>query len=359
MNEPSLNGTGADDTPKDMDAPNDTTVATVDVVGVGNAIVDVISRTDDAFLASQGLVKGSMNLIDEARADQLYGLTGPAIEASGGSAANTMAGVASLGGTASYIGKVSDDFLGEVFAHDLRSAGVGFDVPAAQVGPATARSLILVTPDAQRTMNTFLGISSLLAPEDVLPATATAGTLLFCEGYLWDVDSAKQAIRKALRLAHEAGRRTSLTLSDTFCVDRHRAEFRTLVREDIDVLFANQHELRALYEDDDLTACINAVRREAPLTCVTRGGEGSLLVTASDVVEVRAEEIAPVVDTTGAGDQYAAGVLYGLARGLDLEVAGWLGSLAASEVISHLGPRPAQSLRELAKLERASVFKPV
>lgn len=328
----------------------DNSSATVDVVGVGNAIVDVIARASDEFVLGQGLVKGSMTLIDDDRAHVLYDLMGPGIEASGGSAANTMAGVASFGGTAAYIGKVADDLLGMVFGHDMRSVGVHFDVPPAVGGPATARCLILVTPDAQRTMNTYLGISSLLEPDDVVGATATSGALLFCEGYLWDVDSAKHAIRKALRLAGDAGRKTALTLSDTFCVERHHAEFRSLVANDVDVLFANRAELRVLYETDDLRTGVKAAQADVDLACITLGKDGSLLVTPDEVIEIRAEEIAPVVDTTGAGDQYAAGVLYGLAHDLEFETAGRLGSLAAAEVISHVGPRPAQSLRELAGL---------
>ncbi len=323
----------------------------VDVVGVGNAIVDVISHADDTFIGEQGLVKGSMTLIDDDRAHALYSLMGPGIEASGGSAANTMAGVASFGGTAAYIGKVADDQLGKVFAHDMRAEGVRFDVPAATDGPATARCLILVTPDAQRTMNTYLGISSLLEPDDVMQDTATAGSLLFCEGYLWDVDSAKAAIRKALRLAHGAGRLTALTLSDTFCVERHHREFRELVKSDVDVLFANRNELAVMYETTDLRAGVEAARADVELACITLGKDGSMLVTADEVVEIEAAEIAPVVDTTGAGDQYAAGVLFGLAHGLGLQRAGELGSLAAAEVISHVGPRPAVSLRTLAGLD--------
>lgn len=327
------------------------TSPTVDVVGVGNAIVDVISQATESFIESQQLAKGSMTLIDDERAHALYDLMGPGIEASGGSAANTVAGVASFGGTASYIGKVSDDQLGKVFAHDMRAEGVHFDVAPASGGPATARCLILVTPDAQRTMNTYLGISSLLEPDDVMVDTATSGALLFCEGYLWDVDSAKAAIRKALRLAHEAGRRTALTLSDTFCVERHHGEWRELVANDIDVLFANRAELAALYETTDLKAGVAAAQADVDLVCITLGKEGSLIVTADEVIEIQAAEIAPVVDTTGAGDQYAAGVLFGLAHDLGLKRAGELGSLAAAEVISHVGPRPARSLRELAGLD--------
>lgn len=319
----------------------------VDVVGVGNAIVDVITHSDDEFLEAEGLVKNSMSLIDADRAHTLYGRMGPGIEASGGSCANTMAGVASFGGSAAYIGKISDDQLGEVFAHDMRAIGVDFDVPPASEGPSTARCLILVTPDAQRTMSTYLGVSSLLEPDDVVPSTVERASLLLCEGYLWDVDSAKQSIRKAMDVAHAAGGRAGLTLSDTFCVERHHREFRELVAGPVDVLFANRAELFALYETDDLDRAVEAVRAEVGLACVTLGTTGSVLVTPDEIVEVEAAEIAPVVDTTGAGDQYAAGVLFGLARGLDLADAGWLGSLAAAEVISHVGPRPMIPLSDL------------
>ncbi len=322
----------------------------VDVVGVGNAIVDVIAHATDDFILEQQLAKGSMTLVDDDRAHALYDLMGPGIEASGGSAANTMAGVASFGGSAAYIGKVADDQLGTVFAHDMRAVGVEFDVPPATSGPATARCLILVTPDAQRTMNTYLGVSSLLEPDDVVEATASSGALLFCEGYLWDVESAKLAIRKALAIAHAAGRKTALTLSDTFCVERHHAEFRELVRADVDVLFANRAELAVMYDTTDLKAGVAAARADVELACITLGKQGSLLVTPDEVIEIAAAEIAPVVDTTGAGDQYAAGVLFGLAHDLGLRRSGELGSLAAAEVISHVGPRPAVSLRELADL---------
>jgi sugar/nucleoside kinase (ribokinase family) len=318
-----------------------------DVVGVGNAIVDVIASADDRFIADQGLVKGSMNLIDEARARQLYDLMGPAIEASGGSAANTAAGVASFGGSPAYIGKVRDDQLGEVFTHDMRAAGVAFDVPPGRHGPPTARCLILVTPDAQRTMNTYLGISSLLEPDDVDAEVVAGASILFCEGYLWDVASAKAAIRRAMAVARHAGNVVALTLSDTFCVERHHGEFLDLVSGPVDVLFANEAELKALFRVPSFEAGLERVRGQVALACLTRGARGSLLVTADAVVEVAAEPVAPVVDTTGAGDQYAAGVLFGLARHYELEVCGRLGSLAASEVISHVGPRPRVPLAGL------------
>jgi sugar/nucleoside kinase (ribokinase family) len=318
-----------------------------DVVGVGNAIVDVIANAADEFVLGQGLVKGSMNLIDDGRAHELYDLMGPAIEASGGSAANTMAGIASFGGRPAYVGKVRDDQLGEVFAHDMRAAGVDYSVPASPSGPSTARCLILVTPDAQRTMNTYLGISSLLEPDDIDPEVIADAGILFCEGYLWDVGSAKAAIRRAMAIAREAGTLVSLTLSDTFCIERHHDEFLDLVEGPVDILFANEAELRTLYGVDSFDAGVERVRGLGRLACLTRGPRGSLLVTGDETVEVAPEPVSPVVDTTGAGDQYAAGVLFGLARHLGLAECGRLGSVAASEVIGHVGPRPRVPLSGL------------
>lgn len=319
-----------------------------DVVGVGNAIVDVIANAPDDLVRRLGLTKGSMNLIDEERAEVIYDLMGPALEASGGSAANTMAGIASFGGRTAYIGKVRRDQLGEVFGHDMRAAGVEFDVPPSSTGPATARCLILVTPDAQRTMNTFLGISSLLEPDDVAVELVAEGSILFCEGYLWDVESAKAAIRKAMSVAGEAGNQVALSLSDTFCIERHHREFLALVEGPVDIVFANEPELMTLYGVDSFEAGVERLQGRVGLACLTRGAKGSLLVTPDRVVEVAPEPVAALVDTTGAGDQYAAGVLYGLSRGRDLAECGRLGSLAASEVISHVGPRPHASLAELA-----------
>jgi sugar/nucleoside kinase (ribokinase family) len=317
----------------------------IDVVGIGNAIVDVIAQTTDGFLKHEGLQKGSMALIDQDRAHQLYELMGPAIEASGGSVANSMVGVASFGGMAAFIGKVRNDTLGHVFTHDLRASRVGYDVPAADAGPATGRSLILVTPDAQRTMNTFLGISSLLEPADVDADLVERSRILFCEGYLWDVESAKQAMRRAMDVARSAGNLVALSASDSFCVERHYDEFVDLVSGPVDILFANQAELAALYRCDFETA-VERVRADVRLGCLTRGAEGSVLVSSDETVEVEAERAGPVVDTTGAGDQYAAGVLFGLARSLGLAQAGRLGSLAAAEVISHVGPRPQTPLHQ-------------
>ncbi|MDH3301967.1 MAG: adenosine kinase [Acidimicrobiia bacterium] len=319
--------------------------AQFDVVGVGNAIVDIIARSSEDFIVEQGLTKGSMLLIDEARADELHDLVDPEVEASGGSAANTVAGVASFGGRAAYIGKVDHDDLGATFSDDMRALGVDFSIPPASEGPATARCIILVTPDAQRTLNTYLGVSVMLEPADVNPEVVSAGRILFCEGYLWDVESAKQAIRKAMEIAADAGRRVSLTLSDSFCIDRHHREFLELVAGPVDVLFANKAELTRLYECD-FDAAVNRLAGEVNLAFVTMGADGSLILSEGDVIEIAPERMGPVVDTTGAGDQYAAGALYGLSRGLPLAEAGRLGSLAAGEVISHMGPRPRRPLSD-------------
>ncbi len=320
----------------------------VDVVGVGNAMVDVLTTTSDEFVAGQGLDKGSMSLIDADRAQELFSLIGDGIKASGGSAANTMAGIASFGGSAAYIGKVSDDELGKVFAEDMRAIGVSFDQRPATSGPPTAMCLVLVTPDAQRTMNTFLGVSALLEPDDVQAETVGRAPLLFCEGYLWDVDSAKQAIRKAMDLANAAGSKAALTLSDTFCIDRHHQEFLELVEGPVDILFANRAELTTLFECD-LDTAVAKVADQVELACVTLSEEGSLLVANGEIIKIEPELVGPVVDTTGAGDQYAAGVLYGLSRGLPLPEVGRLGSLAAAEVISHLGPRPERPLSDFLR----------
>lgn len=339
----------------------------VDVVGVGNAIVDVIGVSSDAFLQEQGLNKGAMHLIDHDRADALYRLMAAShagdsdhpgdtnlVESSGGSAANTMAGVASFGGSASYIGKVSDDYLGGVFIDDMRSLGVEFDIKPATVGPPTARCLILVTPDAQRTLSTYLGVSVLLEPGDVDADTVVAGQILFCEGYLWDVESAKQAIRKAMAVAGDAGRQVALTLSDPFCIERHHQEFLELVSGPVDILFANEAELTRLYECE-LDQAVDRVATEVPMACVTLGPRGSWLISHGERVRIAPEKVDPVVDTTGAGDQYAAGVLFGLSRGMSLADSGRLGSLAAAEVISHVGPRPRRPLSEfLDRLGRRS-----
>jgi sugar/nucleoside kinase (ribokinase family) len=323
------------------------TVSQLDVVTIGNAIVDVIAHADDAFLADQGMDKGAMILIDEARAEAIYAGMGPALEASGGSGANTAAGVASFGGKAGYIGKIRDDLLGKVFRHDITAAGVHFPTSAASAGPATARCLILVTPDAQRTMNTFLGACVNLGPEDIDAQLIEAAQVTYLEGYLYDPPRAQEAFRKAAGIAHGAGRKVSVTLSDTFCVERHRAAFLDLVRHHIDILFANEHELLALFETDDLATAISEVRALTAVAAVTRSAKGSVVISKDQVQEVPAAPVAKVVDTTGAGDLYAAGFLYGFTTGAALDRCAQLGSLAAAEVISHYGGRPETPLKDL------------
>jgi len=326
----------------------------LDVVGVGNAIVDVLAPASDQFLEKHGLAKGSMTLIDEARSRELYANMGPGREASGGSAANTMAGVALLGGRPAYIGRVCNDQLGEIFSHDMRSSGIHFAVPPAAEGPSTARCLILVTPDGQRTMNTYLGACVNLCPEDVDEDLVRRGQVLYLEGYLWDKPKAKEAFLKAAKVARASGRRVALSLSDSFCVNRHRASFRDLVDNHVDILFANESEIKALYETDSFDEAARQARSQTSLAALTRGALGSVLLTASEQVEVAAEPIDRVVDTTGAGDLYAAGVLFGLTHGESLADAGRRGSIAAAEIISHFGARPEQDLRALVAAGLAS-----
>jgi sugar/nucleoside kinase (ribokinase family) len=323
--------------------------ADLDVVGIGNAIVDVIAQTDDGFLARERLTKGAMQLIDAARAEALYAAMGPALEMSGGSAGNTMAGIASLGGKGAYIGKVRNDELGRVFAHDMRAIGVRFDTAPLTEGPPTARSLILVTADAQRTMNTFLGACTELGPEDVAPELVAAAQVTYLEGYLFDPPRAKAAFQKAAALAHAAGRKVSLTLSDAFCVSRYRAEFRALIEGHVDILFANEAEITSLYETSHFDEALRAVRGHCEIAALTRSEHGSVVVTGDATHRIPAARIDTLVDTTGAGDLYAAGFLYGLTHGRDLATAGRLGSLAAAEVIGHYGARPETSLKELAR----------
>jgi sugar/nucleoside kinase (ribokinase family) len=323
--------------------------ATLDVVGIGNAIVDVLVQADDAFLSTHGLAKGTMTLIDAARADALYAVMGPGVEESGGSAGNTMAGIASLGGAGAYIGKVRNDQLGEVFRHDITAIGVRFATAPARSGPPTARSFIIVTPDAQRTMNTYLGACVDLGPEDIDHEIIDAAQVTYLEGYLFDPPRAKEAFRKAAQRAHSAGRRVSLSLSDPFCVGRHRAEFRDLVTHHVDILFANEAEICSLYETDDFDAAAREVRRHCDVAALTRSEKGSVVVTRDHTHMIDAARVARVVDTTGAGDLYASGFLYGLTHGRDLATCGKLGSLCAAEAISHFGARPAEKLAALAR----------
>jgi sugar/nucleoside kinase (ribokinase family) len=322
--------------------------ADLDVLGIGNAIVDVLAHCEDAFLESEGLVKGSMNLIEVAESDGLYERMGPGVEVSGGAAANSMAGIASFGGRAAYIGKIRDDQLGAVFAHDIRAAGVHFDTPVAPDGPPTARSLILVTPDAHRTMSTYLGAAVELGPEDVDTDLVARCAVTYLEGYLWDKPRAKDAFRVAMAAARAAGRRVSLTLSDSFCVERHRDEFNALVDEQVDILFANQEEVLSLTQTRDLGEAVAAVRGRSEIVVVTLSERGSMVVTADHTVKVPAAPLERLVDTTGAGDLYAAGFLHGFTTGRPLAECAALGSLAAAEVISHLGARPQTDLAALA-----------
>jgi sugar/nucleoside kinase (ribokinase family) len=323
------------------------TPAAFDVVGIGNAIVDVIAHAEEDFLAREGLVKGTMALIDADRADALYHMMGPAIEASGGSAGNTMAGIASLGGAGAYIGKVRDDFLGRVFRHDITAIGVRFDTPASVSGPATARCLILVTPDGQRTMNTYLGACVELGSADMDPDVITAAQITYLEGYLFDPPQAQKAFREAAAIAHSAGRQVALSLSDPFCVGRHRREFLDLVAGHVDILFANEAEICSLCETDDFAAAAAAVRGHVAIAALTRSAAGSVIMTPEAEHLVAAAPVARVVDTTGAGDLYASGFLYGLTHHLPLPVCGKIGSLCAAEIISHVGARPETALSSL------------
>jgi sugar/nucleoside kinase (ribokinase family) len=318
----------------------------LDVVGIGNAIVDVLGHAEDSFLEEHGLAKGAMTLIDPAQAHRLYDAMGPAIEMSGGSAANTIAGLASFGAACAFVGKVRDDQLGEVFAHDIRSLGVRFETAPANDGGSTARCLILVTPDAERTLNTYLGACVELGPEDVDAALIQSARVTYLEGYLWDPPRAKDAFRKAVDLAHGAGRKVALTLSDAFCVDRYRDEFKALVAGGVDIVFANEAEIISLYQAGDFDSGLQAIRDRCEVAVLTRSEKGSVIV-AGDEVHLIDAVATKVTDTTGAGDLYAAGFLYGYTRGKGLAECGRLGSVAAAEVISHVGARPDLPLHTL------------
>ncbi|MBL8782016.1 MAG: adenosine kinase [Alphaproteobacteria bacterium] len=324
------------------------TNATFDVLGVGHAIVDILATTTDAFLNEHGIAKNSMTLVDGYRAEMLGRSMKNPVEASGGSGANTMVGVASFGGTAAFIGKVNDDRLGQVFMDDIRHAGVSFDCAPAHGKVATASSHILITPDGHRSMNTFLGCASALEDADANPTRVASAKILYVEGYLWDTDSAKSVIRAAIARAKAAKRKVALTLSDPFCVGRWRDEFKALLASDVDILFANEAEAKALYETEQFDDAFQAVRKWGKTAAITRSESGSVVVEGGRVHIIEAEPVERVVDTTGAGDQYAAGFLFGYARELPLAVCGRLGSIAAAEVISHVGPRPQVSLKSLA-----------
>ncbi len=318
-----------------------------DVLGIGNAIVDMLAYADDALVQELELERGAMTLIDAERSEFLYRRLGPGREVSGGSCANTIAGLAALGGRGAYIGRVRDDQLGRVFSHDIRAAGVTFRSTPSASGPATATSMIFVTPDGQRTMNTYLGACLELGPEDVDPALIAAAKVIYLEGYLWDRPEAKAACRKAATVCHGAGRKLALTLSDSFCVDRWRAEFRELVEHEVDILFANESELTSLYEVADFDSALQAVRRHVGFAALTRGAKGSVVVRADEVHVVDAVAPARLLDTTGAGDLYAAGFLRGLTMGLGLAACGRLGSACAAEIIAQYGARAERPLLPL------------
>ena len=321
-----------------------------DVVGIGNAIVDIIARCDDAFLERHGYRKGSMQLIDAGTASRLYGDMGPAKEISGGSVANTMVGIASFGGRAGFIGKMADDQFGQAFGHDIRAAGVTFTTaPAARGSEPTGRCLVLVTPDGQRTMSTFLGVSPQLGGGEVDAELIRSARIVYLEGYLFDRPEAKAAFRQAAEIAGAAGRQVALSLSDPFCVDRHRSEFLELIRANVDILFANEAEITSLYQAHSFDEAARRAQGDTKLAALTRSEKGSVILSEGKSVAIPAAPVSQVVDTTGAGDLYAAGFLFGIATGRTLEIAGRLGSLAAGEVISHIGARPEGKLQDLAR----------
>jgi sugar/nucleoside kinase (ribokinase family) len=320
-----------------------------DVVGIGNAIVDIIARCDDAFLSKHNLAKGFMRLIPAGEAGRLYEAMGPAIERSGGSAANTIAGLASFGAKCGFIGRVAADQFGGIFRHDIRSLGVAYETPPADDGEPTARCLIFVTPDGERTMNTFLGASVNFTPADLEPSLIEQASIVYLEGYLFDRIEAKDAFKEAARLARKSGAKVALTLSDAFCVDRHRADFRELIRQGTDIVFANEKEITSLYEVNSFAEAADAALADCELAVLTRSEEGSVIVANGETIAIAPEPVRKVVDVTGAGDLYASGFLYGLTQGLPLPTCGKLGSLAAAEVIGHIGARPETSLRELAQ----------
>ncbi len=320
-----------------------------DGVGIGNAIVDVLARTDDHFLAQNRLSKGAMTIIDAQTAEELYGKMGPGVEVSGGSAANTIASIATLGGRGAFIGKVMDDQMGQVFRHDIRAVGVAFDTLSTVNGAPTARSLIFVTEDAERTMQTYLGACIELGPDDVDPQIIESSQITYLEGYLWDPQQAKEAFIKAAKVAQQAGRQVSLSLSDPFCVDRHRGEFIDLVNSHVDILFANEEEIKSLYQVDSFDAALQHVKGHCEIAALTRSSKGSIIISGDNIHILDAEKVEKVVDTTGAGDAYAAGFLFGYTQGKDLGACGELGGILAAEIISHYGARPESDLKELVK----------
>lgn len=323
-----------------------------DVLTIGNAIVDILARCEDGFLSENGITKGAMNLIDAERAELLYSKMGPAVEASGGSAGNTAAGIAGFGGKAAYFGKVAEDQLGGIFQHDIRAQGVHYETKPEGTNPPTARSMIFVTPDGERSMNTYLGACVDLGPEHVEEDVVAEAKVTYFEGYLWDPPRAKEAIREAARIAHAHGREVSMTLSDPFCVDRYRAEFLDLMRSGtVDIVFANRNEALSLYETEDFELALKKIGEDCKLAAVTMSEEGAIIIRGGERVRVPAYPIEELVDTTGAGDLFAAGFLFGYTQGRSLEDCGKLGCLAAAVVIQQIGPRPMESLTEAAKRE--------
>ena len=320
-----------------------------DVAAIGNAIVDVIAPAEDSFLADNGLAKGGMMLVDQAQSQALYARMAPGVETSGGSAANTVAGLASVGGKGAFLGKVADDQLGGVFAHDMRAIGARFENAPLVGGPATAACMINVTPDGQRTMCTFLGASTAFTEADVEAEVIEASKIVYLEGYLFDADAARRAFAKAAGLARASGRMLALTLSDGFVVERHREALLGFIESQVDLLFANEVEAKALFQTDSFDDAAEALRQRVKLAAVTRSEHGSVILSDGERLTAAAEPVEKVVDTTGAGDQYAAGFMFGLSRGRPLQVCGRLASLAAAEVISHYGPRPQVPLKDLAQ----------
>jgi len=321
-----------------------------DLVGIGNALVDVLVTIEDTFLDEHGLPKGSMNLVDTAQSDALYGAVPAGVEVSGGSCGNTMAGFSALGAKGAYIGKVHDDALGKVFIHDMKAMGVDCPIEPATSGPSTGRCIVMVSKDAQRTMATYLGAAVDLGPDDIDEATIKAAKVLYLEGYLFDPEAAKKAFIKAADIAHAAGGKVSLSLSDPFCVDRHRDAFLALVENHVDILFANESEITSLYQVEDFDAALQKVRGHCEIACLTRSEKGSVVLSGDEVHVIDADPIGDKLkDTTGAGDQYAAGFLYGHTQGFDLATAGRMASIAAAEVVTHYGARPEVHVRDLIR----------
>ncbi|WNK00182.1 adenosine kinase [Thalassospiraceae bacterium LMO-JJ14] len=321
--------------------------ADFDVLGIGNAIVDILVQTGDDFLDANGLTKGAMGLVSAEAQRALYDKTGQAIESSGGSAANTLAGIAALGGRAAFAGKVRDDQLGTVFTHDIRAAGVTFDTAMATDGVPTATCLVLISPDGQRTMQTYLGACVEFSAADLDHAQVEAAEVIYLEGYLWDPDPAREAFLQAARVAHDAGRKVALSLSDPFCVDRHRDGFLNFISEHVDILFANEDEILSLFQVDDFDAAAERVRGMTDIAALTRSEKGSVVVTAEDVITVPASRVDKVIDTTGAGDAYAAGFLAAYTRGQSLRQAAELGGLLAAVIIQQIGARPSADVQHL------------